>query len=81
MFVIKHIFIDDLKCLFRSKDVMIIQIRLHELHYLHLHNVYDEFDTLSFLVLQNLRFVLKSSLNEQFKDHIIMKDFNIHHLT
>jgi hypothetical protein len=39
MFVIKHIFIDDLKYLFRSKSVMIVQICLHESHYLHLHNV------------------------------------------
>jgi hypothetical protein len=81
MFVIKHISIDDLKCLFRSKDVMIVQIRLHELHYLRLHNVYNESDTLSSFALQNLRSILKSSSNEQFRDHIIMKDFNIHHST
>jgi hypothetical protein len=81
MFVIKRIFIDDLKCLFRSKDVMIIQIRLHESHYLHLHNVYNESNTLSFFVLQILRSALKSSLNEQFKNHIIIKDFNIHYST
>jgi hypothetical protein len=31
--------------------------------------------------LQNLRFALKSSSNEQFKDHIIMKNLNIHHST
>ncbi len=80
-FVIKRIFIDDLKYLFRSKNVMIIQIRLHENHYLHLHNVYNESDVLSFSILQNLRFALKSSFNEQFKDHIIMKNLNIHHST
>jgi hypothetical protein len=80
MFFIKRIFIDDLKYLFRSKDVMIIQIRLHEIHYLHLHNVYNELNILSFFVLQNLRFaLLKSFSNEHFKNHIIMKDFNIHH--
>ncbi len=79
MFVIKRIFIDDLKYLFRSKNVMIIQIRLHESHYLHLHNVYNESNILSFFALQNLRFVLKLSSNEQFKNHIIMKDFNIHY--
>jgi hypothetical protein len=78
-FVIKRIFIDDLKYLFRSKNVMIVQIHLHESHYLHLHNVYNESNILSFFALQNLRSVLKSSLNEQFKNHIIMKDFNIHH--
>jgi hypothetical protein len=78
-FVIKRIFISDLKYVFRSKDVMIVQIRLHESHYLHLHNVYNESNILSFFALQNLRFALKSSLNKQFKNHIIMKDFNIHH--
>jgi hypothetical protein len=78
-FVIKRIFIDDLKYLFRSKDVMIVQICLHESYYLHLHNVYNESNILSFFVLQNLRFVLTSSSNEQFRNHIIMKDFNIHH--
>ncbi len=82
MFVIKRIFIDDLKYLFRSKNVMIVQIRLHETHYLHLHNVYNESNILSFFVLQNLRFVLlKSSSDKHFKDHIIMKDLNIHHLS
>jgi hypothetical protein len=80
-FVIKRIFIDDLKYLFRSKDVMTVQIRLHENHYLHLHNVYNESNILSFSILQNLRFVLKSSSNEQFRDHIIMKNLNIHHST
>jgi hypothetical protein len=80
MFVIKRIFIDDLKYLFRSKDVMIVQIRLHEIHYLHLHNVYNELNILSSFVLQNLRFaLLKSSLNEHFRNHIIMKNLNIHH--
>jgi hypothetical protein len=80
MFVIKRIFIDDLKYLFQSKNVMIVQIRLHEIHYLHLHNVYNESNILSSFALQNLRFVLlKSSLNEHFRDHIIMKDLNIHH--
>ncbi len=80
MFVIKRIFIDDLKCLFRSKNVMIVQIRLHESHYLHLHNVYNESNILSSFVLQNLRFtLLKSSSNEHFRDHIIMKNLNIHH--
>ncbi len=80
-FVIKRIFIDDLKYLFRSKNVMIIQICLHENHYLHLHNVYNESNILSFSILQNLRFVLESSSNEQFKDHIKMKNLNIHHST
>jgi hypothetical protein len=79
MFVIKRIFIDDLKYLFRSKDLMIVQIRLHESHYLHLHNVYNKSNISSSFTLQNLRLVLKSSLNEQFKDHIIMKDLNMHH--
>ncbi len=80
MFVIKRIFIDDLKYLFRSKNVMIVQIRLHETHYLHLHNVYNESNILSFFALQNLRFaLLKSSSNEHFKNHIIVKDLNIHH--
>ncbi len=79
IFVIKRIFINDLKYVFRSKNVMIVQICLHESHYLHLHNVYNETNILSFSVLQNLRLVLKSSSNEQFKDHIIMKNFNIHH--
>jgi hypothetical protein len=60
---------------------MTVQIRLHENHYLHLHNVYNESDILSFSTLQNLRSALKSSSNEQFRDHIIMKDFNIHHST
>jgi hypothetical protein len=81
IFVIKRIFINNLKYVFRSKNVMIVQIRLHESHYLHLHNVYNESNILSFSILQNLRFVLKSSSNEQFKNHIIMKDFNIHHLS
>jgi hypothetical protein len=80
-FVIKRIFINDLKYLFRFENVMIVQIRLHESHYLHLHNVYNESNILSFFVLQNLRSALKSSLNEQFKDHIIMKNLNIHHST
>jgi hypothetical protein len=80
MFVTKRIFIDDLKYLFRSKNVMIVQIRLHEIHYLHLHNVYNESNILSFFALQNLRLaLLKSSLNEHFRDHIIMKNLNIHH--
>jgi hypothetical protein len=81
MFVIKRIFIDDLKFTFRSENVMIAQIRMHETHYLHLHNVYNESNTLSFSALRNLRFALTSSLssNEEFKDHIIMKDFSIHH--
>jgi hypothetical protein len=81
IFVIKRIFINDLKYLFRFENVMIVQIRLHEFHYLHLHNVYNESNILSFFVLQNLRSALKSSSNEQFKDHIIMKNLNIHHLT
>ncbi len=81
MFVIKRIFIDDLNFLFRSKNVMIVQIHLHDTHYLHLHNVYNESNILSFLVLQILRFALKLSSNEQFKNHIIMKNFNIHHST
>ncbi len=80
MFVIKRIFIENLKYLFDSKDVMIVQIRLHESHYLHLHNVYNESNILSFFVIQNLRFVLlKSSSNKHFRNHIIMKDFNIYH--
>jgi hypothetical protein len=79
IFVIKRIFIEDLKYLFRSKKVMIVQIRLHEFHFLHLHNIYNESNILSFFVLQNLRFVLKSSSKEQFRDHIIMKNLNIHH--
>jgi hypothetical protein len=80
--VIKRIFISDLKYVFRSKNVMIVQIRLHESHYLHLHNVYNELNISSFLALQNLRFaLLKSSLNEQFKNHIIMKNLNIHHFS
>jgi hypothetical protein len=78
-FVIKRIFIDDLKYSFRSKNVIIVQICLHESHYLHMHNVYNESNILSFFVLQNLRFVLTSSSNEQFKNHIIMKNLNIHH--
>jgi hypothetical protein len=80
MFVIKRIFIDDLKYLFRSKNVMIVQIRLHKIHYLHLHNVYNELNILSSFALQNLRFVLlKSSSNKHFRNHIIMKNLNIHH--
>ncbi len=80
MFVIKRIFIDNLKYLFRSKNVMIVQIRLHEFHYLHLYNVYNKSNILSSFALQNLRFaLLKSSSNEHFKNHIIMKDLNIHH--
>jgi hypothetical protein len=58
---------------------MTVQIRLHESHYLHLHNVYNESNILSFSVLQNLRSALKSSSNEQPRDYIIMRDFNIHH--
>jgi hypothetical protein len=81
IFVIKRIFINDLKYLFRFENVMIVQIRLHESHYLHLHNVYNESNILSFFALQNLRFALKSSSNKQFKDYIIMKDLNIHHST
>jgi hypothetical protein len=60
---------------------MIVQIRMHETHYLHLHNVYNELNILSFFALQNLRSALKSSSNEQFRNHIIMKDLNIHHST
>jgi hypothetical protein len=79
-FVIKRIFIDDLKYLFRFKNVMIILICLHDFHYLYLHNVYNESIILSFFILQNLRFVLlKSSLNKRFKDHIIMNNLNTHH--
>ncbi len=81
MFVIKRIFIDDLKYIFRLKDVMIVQIRLNESYYLYLHNVYNESNTLSSSALQNLRLALKSSSNEQFRDHIIMKNLNIHHST
>jgi hypothetical protein len=80
-FVTKRIFINDLKYLFRFENVMIVQIRLHESHHLHLHNVYNESNILSFFVLQNLRSALKSSSNEQFRDHIIMRDLNIHHST
>jgi hypothetical protein len=79
IFVIKRIFINNLKYVFRSKNVMIVQIRLHESHYLHLYNVYNESNIVSFSALQNLRLALKSSSNEQLKNHIIMKDFNIHH--
>jgi hypothetical protein len=79
IFVIKRIFIENLKYLFRSKDVMIVQIRLHESHYLHLYNIYNESNILSSFALQNLRFALKSSSKEQFRDHIIMKNLNIHH--
>jgi hypothetical protein len=81
IFVTKRIFISDLKYLFRFENVMIVQIRLHESHYLHLHKVYNESNILSSFVLQNLRSVLKSSSKEQFRDHIIMKDLNIHHST
>jgi hypothetical protein len=55
---------------------MIVQIRLHEIHYLHLHNVYNESNILSFFILQNFCSDLK-----QFKDHIIMKNLNIYHST
>jgi hypothetical protein len=80
MFVIKRIFIDDLKYLFRSKNVMIVQIHLHKIHYLHLHNVYNESNILSSFALQNLRFaLLKSSSNKHFRNHIIVKNLNIHH--
>jgi hypothetical protein len=79
MYVIKRIFINDLKIIFRSENVMIAQIRLHEIHYLHLHNVYNESNILSFSVLQHLRSVLKLSSKKEFKNHLIMKDFNIHH--
>ncbi len=81
IFVTKRIFISDLKYLFRFENVMIVQIRMHETHYLHLHNVYNELNILSFFALQNLRSALKSSSNEQFRNHIIMKDLNIHHST
>ncbi len=54
MFVIKRIFIDDLNFMFRSKNVIIVQIRLHKIYYLHLYNVYNELNILSFFVLQNL---------------------------
>ncbi len=81
IFVIKRIFINDLKYLFRFENVMIVQIRLHESHHLHLHNVYNELNILSSFALQNLRSALKSSSNEQFRDHIIVKDLNIHHST
>jgi hypothetical protein len=78
-FVIKRIYIENLKYLFRFENVMIVQIRLHKSNYLYLYNVYNEFDILSSFALQNMRFaLLKSSSNEQFKDHIIMKNFNIH---
>ncbi len=79
IFVIKRIFISDLKYVFRSRDVMIVQIRLHESHYLHLYNVYNESNIVSSSALQNLRLALKSSSNEQLKNHIIMRDFNIYH--
>ncbi len=80
IFVIKRIFINDLKYLFRFENVMIVQTRLHESHYLHLHNVYNESNILSFFVLQNLRFALLKSLsNEHSKDNLILKDLNIHH--
>jgi hypothetical protein len=81
MFVIKRILIDDLNFLFRSEDVMIAQIRLHDTHYLHLHNVYNVSNILSFFVLQILRFVLKSSSDDQFRNYIIVKNLNIHHST
>jgi hypothetical protein len=70
MFVIKRILIDDLNFLFRSENVMIAQIRLHDTHYLHLHNVYNESNILSFLVLQILSFALTLSSDEQFRDHV-----------
>jgi hypothetical protein len=79
MYVNKRIFSNDLKISFRSKNVMIAQIRLHEIHYLHVHNVYNESNILSFSILQYLRLVLKLSLKKKFKNHFIMKDFNIHH--
>ncbi len=79
MYIIKRIFINDLKITFRSKNVMIAQIRLHEIHDLHLHNVYNESNTLSFSTLQHLRLALKLSSKKEFKNHFIMRDFNIHH--
>jgi hypothetical protein len=42
--------------------------------------VYNESNILSFSALQNLRFaLLKSSSDEHFRNHIIVKDLNIHH--
>jgi hypothetical protein len=79
MYINKRILINDLKISFRSENVMIAQIRLHETHYLHLHNVYNESNILSFSALQHLRLALKLSLKKEFKNHFIMKDFNIHH--
>ncbi len=52
---------------------------MHETHYLHLRNVYNESNILSSSILQHLRFALKLSLKKKFKNHFIMKDFNIHH--
>ncbi len=54
---------------------------MHESYHLHLHNVYNESNILSFFALHNLRFTLKSSSNEQFRNHIIMKNLNIHHFS
>jgi hypothetical protein len=65
MYVNKRIFINDLKILFRSENVMIAQIRLHETHYLHLHNVYNESNIQLFSVLQHLRLALKLSLKKK----------------
>jgi hypothetical protein len=40
---------------------------------------YNESNILSFSILQYLRFVLKLSSKKKFRNHFIMKDFNIHH--
>ncbi len=67
MYVIKRIFINDLNITFRSKNVMIAQIRLHEIYYLHLYNVYNELNNLSFSTLQHLRFILKLSSKKKIQ--------------
>lgn len=83
MFISRRIPITDCEYTFRSGDVVTTKIKLisneTENHYLHVHNVYNELDTLPCPALAAVKNVLEIQTPNGSDEHILIEDFNIHH--
>lgn len=83
MFVTKRIPIADLDFQFKTGDMITATIKLSSIdsrtHHLHVHNVYNESDTLSSPAIATIRDALSTQAPEGTNDHIIVGDVNIHH--
>ena len=85
----KRIFIIDLNYSFKSENLITLQIKLiedfNDEHYIQIHNLYNESNIKSCTSLTELQMFLKEENKfnnenfDSFTQHIIVKNFNIHH--